>query len=163
MTLSPDRDLMRWVFAWFVLAVASVPLVTIRPLVPVTGWVLVAFVFADAWLCSREAKVGIERRIPEKGSRDRDAEIVLTVSNPLQRAVVMELRESVPRDLISKEPAWDGLRVEAETTTTLRYVIRPRIRGRRGFGTAIAMVKSPLGLLRRRVLFDEPQSEAACF
>jgi uncharacterized protein (DUF58 family) len=158
LTLSPDRDLMRWVFAWFVLAVASVPLVTIRPLVPVAGMVLIAFAVADAWLRSREAKIGIERSVPEKGSRDRDAEIVLTVSNPLPRAAEMELRESVPRDLIAEEPAWDSLRVDGDSTKTLRYVIRPRVRGRRGFGRAIAMVKSPLGLFRRRVLFDEVQS-----
>lgn len=158
LTLSPDRDLLRWVFAWFVLAVASVPLIGIRPLVPIAGLGLLAVVIADAWLCSREAKIGIDRSVPEKGSRDREAEIVLSLSNPLPRAVQIELRESVPRDLIAKEPAWDSLRIDAGTTKTLRYLIRPRVRGRRGFGAVIAMVKSPLGLLRRRVLFDEAQS-----
>ena len=158
LTLSPDRDLMRWVFAWFVLAVASVPLLGLRPLVPIAGLALIAFVIADAWLCSREAKIGIERSVPEKGSRDRDAEVALTLSNPLSRALEMEVQESVPRDLSAEEPAWDALQVEAGTTKTLRYLIRPRIRGRRGFGSAIAMVKSPLGLLRQCVVFDEAQS-----
>ncbi len=158
MTLSPDRALTRWVLAWFALSVASVPLVGLRPLVPAVGLLLIAAVLADAWLSGREPAVEIEREVPEKGSRDKEVEIALRVANPLSRAVEIELRETVPRDLISDEPSWDALRLEAGATRRLRYTIRPRVRGRRSWGAAVALVRTPLGLLRRRVLFDREQT-----
>lgn len=157
-TLSPDRDLLRWAFAWFVLAVASVPIVGIRPAVPIAGLLLGAALVADAWLCTREPRVLLDRRVPEKGSRDRDAEVVLTLDNPLDRSIDVDLFESVPRDLVEVEPAWRSLSVAGKGSQRLRYRVRPRVRGRRGFGDAVALVKSPLGLLRRRVVFEADQS-----
>jgi uncharacterized protein (DUF58 family) len=158
LTLSPDRALPRWVFAWFALSVASVPLLALRPLVPGAGLLLIAAVLADAWLSGGEAAIEIEREVPQKGSRGKEVEIVLRVRNPLSRAVEIELRESVPRDLIPEEPCWDALRLEAGATRRLRYTIAPRVRGRRGWGAAVALVRTPLGLLRRRVLFDREQT-----
>jgi uncharacterized protein (DUF58 family) len=152
--LSPDRRLMRWAVVWLVLALASVPLLGLRIFVPAAGVLLCAAILADAWLALREPALTIERRAPEKGSRGHDADVELILTNPLRRGVELEVRESVPRDLIEREPIWEKVRIEANGATRLCYVIRPRVRGRRAFGAAVGMSKSPLGLLRRRVVFD---------
>jgi len=149
--LSPDRTLLGWALLWLVLAVVSVPLVGLRFLLPIAAVLLVAAVLADVYLALREEAVVLERDVPEKGARLRDDEITLRVRNPLSRAVRMQLRESLPRDLLTPEPHWSALRVEAQAERRLRYTIRPRVRGRRSWGRAVALVRSPLGLLRRCV------------
>ena len=158
MTILPDRDLVRWALLWFALALASVPLIAIRPIVPWVGLVLVACVLADAWLSLRESRIEIERSLPEKSSRDREAAVVLTITNPLARPVELKVRDFVPRDLVEREPVFESVRVATGASVRLRYAIHPRVRGRRGLGAATGFVKSPLGLLRRVVLQDEPQS-----
>ena len=154
--LSPDRNLLGWALAWLVLAVASVPLVGLRFWVPGMGALLVAAVLADAYLALREPSIVLEREVPEKGARLREDEITLCVRNPLPRPVRMQLRDSVPRDLLSPEPQWSDLRVEAENLKKLHYTIRPKVRGRRSWGKAAALVRSPLGLLRRCVESASP-------
>ncbi len=151
MKLSPDRRLLGWALAWLGLAVASVPLAALRFSVPIAGALLVAAVLADAYLAIREEAVVLEREVPEKGARLRDDEITLRVRNPLSRSVRMQLRDSVPRDLLSPEPHWSDLQIEAKTERKLYYTIRPKVRGRRTWGRAAALVRSPLGLLRRCV------------
>jgi uncharacterized protein (DUF58 family) len=157
-TLSPDRELFRWVLGWFLLSVASVPLAMLRPWVFGTGLVLIAAVLADAWLTRRGLPVVLERSVPEKASRDRDLEVSLAIGNPRKQAVDLEVWDSVPRDLRDADPHWGSVRVEAGATRNLCYSIRPRVRGRRAFGVAIGMLKSPLGLLRQRILFERSQS-----
>jgi uncharacterized protein (DUF58 family) len=152
MKLSPDRSLIGLVIMWLALAVASVPLTVLRPWVPVAALVLIAAVLADAWLALREPALELVRTLPEKGVREQEAEVVLTLRSRAARALLVDVREGVPRDLIHPEPAWSGLRVEAASDLALRYLICPRVRGDRHFGEAIALVRSPLGLLRRRVM-----------
>ncbi len=151
MTLSPDRGLLRWVALWLALAVASVPLMALRPLVPAAALLLVAAVLADAWLCLRESPPSLERSAPERGARGREVEIELILRSRSTRPVEIELREEAPRDLVSVEPSWDGLRLEPGSERRLRYAARPRVRGLRRWGRAVALVRSPLGLLRRRI------------
>ena len=76
---------------------------------------------------------------------------MLEVSNPTSRTISLDLRESIPRDLVPHEPSWTNLEIGAESTHRLRYSIRPMVRGRREWGRAAALVRSPLGLLRRRI------------
>ncbi len=140
-----------WGLAWLLLAVGSVPLIGLRFFVPIGGVLLVSAVLADAFLLFREAEPELSRTVPEKGAREREEEIVLALRNPLRRFVEVELREAVPRDLVSPEPAWSSLRVGPGTVLRLRYAIRPRVRGERAWGRAVALVRSPLGLLRWRV------------
>jgi uncharacterized protein (DUF58 family) len=149
--LSPDRVLLGWVLAWLGLGIASVPLVQLRFFVPITGVLLIAALLADGFLTLREEVIVLERGLPEKGARGREDEITLRVQNPLSRPVTIDLRESVPRDLVSPEPRWSELQVEAGAERKLRYTIRPQVRGRRQWGCVAALVRSPLGLLRRCV------------
>jgi uncharacterized protein (DUF58 family) len=151
MILSPDGALVRWTLAWVGLALMSVPVIAIRPLLPVLGIGLLASVLADAFLARREPAIGLERQVPEQGAREKQAEIMLRIRNPSPRRIELELRESVPRDLVRPEPAWLDLRVEAGGERRIRYAVLPRVRGRRVFGPLLAQVRSPLGLLRRRV------------
>ncbi len=69
MRLFPDRNLQHWVFGWFVLAVASVPLLGLRMYVPVAAVLLVAASIADGWLTLSEVTLEIERTRPETGTR----------------------------------------------------------------------------------------------
>lgn len=155
MTLSPDRALIGLAAAWLALAVASVPLVVLRAWVPIAALWVVAATLADAWLALREAELTMSREIPEKGVREHEDEIVLRLTNGAPRPLSVDVRESVPRDLVDPEPAWFGETVAAESELLLRYAICPRLRGERRFGVAVALVRSPLGLLRRRVRLDE--------
>lgn len=151
MRLSPDRALLGWTLAWLVLATASVPITGLRVFVPIFAVLLLAAVLADALLASQEKAIALERVVPEKGAREREEPILIRVRNPLLRAVTLELRDSVPRDLIAEEPGWSDLRIDAESQRELRYSIRPKVRGRRSWGRLAALVRSPLGLLRRSV------------
>lgn len=151
MTISPDRTLLTLTFAWLVLGILSVPIVGLRVLVPISGVSLVAAVLADSFLLLREEKIRLTRAFPEKGARERAEQITLRVVNPLSRALVMDIHESIPRDLILSEPAWSNLRVEAHATRNLAYTIKPMVRGRREWGRVVALLRSPLGLLRRRM------------
>ena len=151
MKLSPDRRLLEWALAWLVLAVASVPVSGLRFMVPITGALLIAAVLADVYLALRQEAIVLEREVPEKGAREREETITLCVRNSLPRPVRMQLRDSVPRDLVASEPYWPEIQVEAEAERKLSYTIRPKVRGRRTWGRAAALVRSPLGLLRQRV------------
>jgi len=155
MRLSPDLALLRWAAVWLGAAVLSVPWVALRPAVPIAGLLLLAALIADALLARGEKEIGLERIAPEDGARDARLPIEIVVRNPLTRAVRLELRESLPRDLLESEPAWSKLRVEPGSVRRLRYAIRPRVRGQRVWGPLVAQVRSPLGLLRRRVMAGE--------
>ncbi|MBC8187270.1 MAG: DUF58 domain-containing protein, partial [Proteobacteria bacterium] len=158
MKFSPDRMLIGCASAWLVLSVLSVPIAALRVLVPIAGGLLLALVIVDLWTASREETIRLERVVPEKGARERSDEIVLRLNNPLSRAIVMDVRESAPRDLVAVEPDWSEIRVASGATTRLSYEIRPRVRGRREWGRAAALVRSPLGLLRSRV--ESPVGDA---
>lgn len=151
MKMSPDRTLLSWAFAWLVLGILSVPIIGLRVLVPVAGVLLLAAVLADLFLALREAPIELTRVVPEKGAREAEEAVTLRVDNPTSRVIAMDLHESIPRDLISVEPGWTHLRVEGSATRRLVYQIKPMVRGRREWGRAAALVRSPLGLLRRRV------------
>lgn len=155
MRLSPDLALLRWASVWLGLAVVSVPWIALRPGVPIAGLLLLAAVLADLLLARGEEEIELERIAPEEGARDATLPIEIVVRNPLARAVRLELRESLPRDLLEPEPAWPEVRVAAGSAQRLRYAIRPRVRGQRVWGPLVAQVRSPLGLLRRRVMADE--------
>lgn len=162
MRLSPDRALIALASVWLALAVASVPLVVLRIGVPIAALLIVATVLADAWLVLREAELSMSRVIPEKGVREQEAEVVLRLGNKAARPVLIDVRESVPRDLVHPEPAWFGQEIGADAEILLRYSICPRVRGQRRFGDAVALVRSPLGLLRRRVILDQSRSQILC-
>jgi uncharacterized protein (DUF58 family) len=151
MMISPDRRLLGWSFAWLVISVLSVPVVGLRSLVPLSGGLLIAALLADFYLCSRELEIVFKRIVPAKGARERLDEIILCVSNPTSRTLLMEVHESVPRDLLPHDPNWSELEIAAGSTRSLRYSIRPMVRGRREWGRAAALIRSPLGLLQRGV------------
>lgn len=155
MKVSPDRALFGGTLLWLALGIASVPLVVLRPFLPLTGALWIAVVLADLLLAVREDSIVLERVVPQKGARDRSEEILLRVRNPLARAIEAHVRDAVPSDLMRVEPSWPRVRIEAGGERTLRYAIRPQVRGRRRWGRAAALVRSPLGLLRR-VAVSEP-------
>ena len=155
--ISPDPSLVAWASGWLLLAVASVPLIGLRPLVPIAGLLLVSAALADVFLLLREEEPTLFRTVPEKGAREREEEIVLTVRNPLPRPLELELCEAVPRDLVSPEPIWQSLSVEAGADLRIGYVIRPCVRGERIWGRAVALVRSPFGLWRRRI--ESPEGD----
>ena len=162
--LSPDLALLRWASVWLGAAVVSVPWIALRPGVPIAGLLLLAAVLADALLARGEKEVELSRIAPEEGARDATLPVEIVVRNPLARTIALELRESLPRDLLESEsapesePVWREVRVAAGSAQRLRYAIRPRVRGQRAWGPLVAQVRSPLGLLRRRVMAGEGQS-----
>lgn len=156
--ITPDLSLLYWTAAWAGLALISVPFEALRPLVLPAAVLLSGVLAADFWLSFREPPLRIERDVPAKGSRNKSCEIVLTLHNDLARSVEVDLCETAPADLAEVEPAWRGAVVDAGGSRVFSYSIRPRVRGRRHFGVAVALFQSPLGLLRRRAELSSGQS-----
>jgi len=148
----PDRRLVRAAAAWTAAAVAAV---VWPPLAgPLAGvFVLLAvLVLLDALALGRAGPVTARRLLPERAFVGRDTDIGLAIRNdgsaPLEVDVVAEL----PFDLIRDEAAFAALALSPGETVEVRHPIRPAVRGDRPLGPVIVLVRSPFGLLRRRLV-----------
>jgi len=149
-TVGPDRRLVRATAAWTVAALLGV---VWPPLwAPLAGAlaVLVALLVWDALLLRAMPPLGVERTLPARAFVGRATEIVLVLRNDGGRPAALELVDDAPRDLAPVEPRFVGLVVPARGSLAVRYAIGPAERGDRPFGPAIALLRSPLGFLRRR-------------
>jgi len=75
--------------------------------------------------------------------------------NPAARPRRLALWEAPPADLGAGAPAFRDVRVAARAGQVLAWTLTPRRRGERPLGTFVALVRSPLGLLRRRQVGGE--------
>jgi len=106
----------------------------------------------DLALLRRRPPLGLARRLPGRAFVGCAAEIALTLENPAREPVSVEVMDEVPADLAAEEPRFTGVLVPPAASVTLRYPIRPSVRGDRRLGPSIALERSPLGWLRRRTV-----------
>src|SRR3989441_953203 len=106
----------------------------------------------DLTLLRRRPPLGLARRLPGRAFVGHAAEIALTLENPAREPVSVEVMDEVPADLAAEEPRFTGVLVPPAASVTLRYPIRPSVRGDRRLGPSIALERSPLGWLRRRTV-----------
>lgn len=152
MSISPDGRLIGLVAACCAGASLSVLAESLWPATGLAAGTLLVVTLADLVLLLRAPRVQIERRVPERSAVGREAEIELELLNPGRAPVEAELFDELPRDLRAQDPHFSGIRVPARGSSTLRYRVVPRERGERLLGAAAALVRSPFGLLRQRVL-----------
>lgn len=155
MKVYPDARLLRAVAVWTALAVAVVAAPWLALPALAAAVILAALVGWDLLLLRRQAPLACERRLPQRLFAGREAEIALVLRNPEATGAEASLSEDVPPALAPRSPSWPRLAIEAGSETSARYAVCPRRRGDARFGAAIALQRSPLGLLRRRVVFGE--------
>jgi len=148
--VGPGRRLVRAAAAWTAAAMAAVVWPALWPALAGGLALLGALAGWDLVLLRRRPPLRLERRLPGRAFVGCEAEIGLTVANAAREPVAVEVLDEVPPDLAAEEPRFAGVLVPPGANVTLRYPIRPSVRGDRRLGPAIALEGSPLGLLRRR-------------
>jgi uncharacterized protein (DUF58 family) len=151
-TLAPARRLVAAVAMWTGGAVLAV----VWPALwgPLGGAiaVLAALVAYDATMLRRAGPVTVERVLPERAAVGRAAEVTIRVRNGGATALVADVVDELPRDLVADEPRFDAVTLGGEETVVLRHAIRPAARGDRVLGPVIVVLRSRLGLCRRLVV-----------
>ncbi|MBV8333244.1 MAG: DUF58 domain-containing protein [Candidatus Eremiobacteraeota bacterium] len=111
----------------------------------------------DASLGPRRRDLSIVRLLPDHFALRRTAELQYEVTNRSQRALAVGLVESPVRTLRYPEDEIVAPVGPSSVATVARAAI-PVARGEDTFGAIFAWYENPLGLLRRRVRIDAPQS-----
>jgi uncharacterized protein (DUF58 family) len=151
-SFSPDARLLFLLGAWVVTASAAVVLPPLWPAVRLAGVALLVAGATDAWLLAFTPKLRLVRRTPARLEVGRQAVFEIEIENPARTAVVLEVFDELPADLIDRDPHFEDVRLPPGAKQKLRYTVSPRVRGDRVLGPLAARVRSPLGLLRRRRL-----------
>ena len=152
MRLGPGRRLVGAAAAWTAASMAVVVWPALWPALAAGLALLGALVAWDLALLRRRPPLGLARRLPERAFVGRAAEIALTVENLAREPVVVEVMDEVPIDLAAEEPRFTDVLVPPAASVTLRYPIRPSVRGDRRLGPSLVLETSPLGWLRRRTV-----------
>ncbi|TMA38671.1 MAG: DUF58 domain-containing protein [Deltaproteobacteria bacterium] len=149
MTVWPDVRLVRAVAAWAIAAL----LVAVWPALWLACTVGLALIVSfAAWdLAAAQPALRLARRLPPRAFTGREAEVTIELEHDGDAAIEADVVDEAPADVVPLEPWRRGVVVPPRGRATIRYAIRPGVRGDRGFGPALALVRSPLGLFRRRV------------
>lgn len=155
MSVYPDARLLRAVAAWTLLAVAVVAAPWLGLVAVAAAVILVAVLAWDLLLLRRQTPLACERLVPQRLFVGRDAEIALVLRNDDSSDSEASLSEDVPPRLGIASPSFARVAIAAGSQASRRYVVRADRRGDVRFGAAIALQRSPLGLLRRRLAFGD--------
>ena len=155
MRLFPTPRAIALGLAWTALALLAVPLGGFGPALAllaagglgVAGW--------DALRLSRLRGPTFERALPERAPLGRDAEVALTLTHRDAATLRADLFEEVARDLAPEDPAFTNLALAPGRAVRCVYTLRPRQRGKRPIGAAVALVRTPIGLVQRRFTFED--------
>ena len=150
MKISPDIRLIGAVAAWTAAAAVAAMFPLLVPALIGAGAVVAALVAWDAVLLRRAGGVEIQRQVPPRAFVGREAEIILQLRNSGDRVLELSVVDEVASDLAAREPSFQRVGVPPRGETTLRYLVKPTLRGDRPFGPVVALVRSPLGFLRCR-------------
>jgi uncharacterized protein (DUF58 family) len=148
--IGPDRRLVIAVAAWCGAALLAVPLPLLRPIAAAAALGLVALALVDLQLLRRLPAPRLRRQLPERAFAGRAATVGVEVAAPLGVVLRCALADDPPADVIAEPPLFPVLDLGGGGRVERAYAIRPQRRGDRRFGELVALVASPLGLLRRR-------------
>lgn len=147
--VGPDRRLLGGAAAWCAAALLAVVLPVLWPWVLAAGAALLALVAVDALLLRRLPAPRLSRQLPARAFVDRAADVEVRVDVPRGTPLLCAVTDDPPPDL-GAPPLFAAVAVDRDGAASRRYAITPRQRGDREFGALVALVRSPLGLLRRR-------------
>ncbi|MCC6742040.1 MAG: DUF58 domain-containing protein [Planctomycetia bacterium] len=103
----------------------------------------------------RRSWLEVERTLPDKVCVGEDNACALTFRSFAWLPLRVRAIEGWPAEF-EAEPGELGARVEAYRSDTVSYVLRPGGRGEFTLGPVQVRVRSPLGLIERRLSFGEP-------
>lgn len=103
----------------------------------------------------RRTWLEVERTLPDKVCVGEDNACALTFRSFAWLPLTVKAIEGWPSEFAA-EPGELGVRVEAYRSETVPYVLRPGGRGEFTLGPVQVRVRSPLGLIERRLSFGEP-------
>jgi uncharacterized protein (DUF58 family) len=149
---SPDTRLLVCVAGLVAAAVLAVPLPAIVPSLAVLTGLLALVATSDAFWALAGSLPTLRRELPERLLVGREASLAVEVDNAGDREIALSLFDELPRDLRDADPSWAEVLLQPRSTKRLEYDLRPWVRGRRTLGPVVALVRSPLGLWRRRVM-----------
>ncbi|MDJ0867256.1 MAG: DUF58 domain-containing protein [Myxococcota bacterium] len=150
--MTPSGRALALAALWAVGTLLVVAWPALAPAAAGAAGVLLALAIADAWLLRREPVPTLVRALPERAFVGREHELRLELGGIPARPLEVDLHEAVPPDLRAAPPRFGRLRVPRAGTARARFEVQPTRRGDRPLGAPLALVRSPLGLLRRRVL-----------
>ena len=146
--VGPDRRLLAAAGGCCAVALLALPLPVLWPFAAAATLALAALVLGDALLLRRLPAPRLTRILPARAFVRRAATVALRVEVPAGAACTCALADDPPAD-VAAAPLFAAVDVAggpAERT----YAILPQQRGDRPFGEVVALVRSPLGFLRRR-------------
>jgi uncharacterized protein (DUF58 family) len=157
MSLWPARRLLVALAAWTAAATSAVLAPPLWPALAAALLALAALAAWDARLLRRSAALTAERGLPSRAFVGREAWLELRLSHAGPAALQANVLDELPRDVSAEEPRFE-LWVPPGDGATLRYAVRPRVRGDRELGPVFVYQRSPLGFLQRRSAFAAGQS-----
>ncbi len=151
--LWPSRALLVWLALWTAAAAGLVLAPVLWPVLVGALVLLLAAVALDALLLRRRPPLTLSRVLPPRAFVGQPAQLEVQLRCAAEARA--DVFEELPRDVAQNEPSFPGVVIPAHEPVVLRYAVRPALRGDRGLGRLVALVRSPLGLLLLRVLADE--------
>lgn len=109
------------------------------------------------FLYSKKTPIKAKRILPDKFSNGDENEIYITLKNHHKFSLHLKIIDELPpqfqiRDFDIK------LKLNSEETKQVSYSLRPVTRGEYKFGALNVFTNTPIGLLSRRIQFDENKS-----
>lgn len=115
-------------------------------------WALLLLVFIDLALLFSGKGVFLRRDLPERLSNGDDNELHIYVESFFTFPIAIGIIDEIPFQF-QKRDLWFTSRLKAGEQKTITYALRPVKRGEYAFGQTRLYVKSPLGLVSRRLNF----------
>jgi uncharacterized protein (DUF58 family) len=151
LSISPSGRLLYAAGGWVVAAGLAVVAPVLWPAIWLAGLLLVAVALADGRRLLSLSEVRLARNTPERLEVGREATIEIALHNSGPGSVALDVLDELPVDLIEPDPRFEDIRLAPGERRVLDYRVEPRVRGDRSLGPLVALLRSPLGLLRRRL------------
>jgi uncharacterized protein (DUF58 family) len=119
---------------------------------------LVSAVLVDTLLLygTRDRLVA-ERHVDHRFSNGDENRVSISITNQYRFPVRVQVIDELPFQF--QERKWKRwLTVPKDSSDTLKYVLKPQLRGEYNFGNINAFVSSPLRLISRRFVIRQPQT-----
>jgi uncharacterized protein (DUF58 family) len=117
---------------------------------------LLAAAIVESRLTQLAKGVTISREFGGRFAMGAETEVRIHVQNASNRAISLILKDEYPPQMILLGLREGYLRVEAQTTATLIYSVKPPRRGRFEFGRTVVRLRSRFGLIWRQISVVEP-------
>lgn len=147
------------------LFVAAYALPVLLPLVQVVFLVFICLIGLDAWLLFGTGRPLPEqvffarRNLPDRLSNGDENPITIFLENKYHFRTQVEVIDEIPFQFQRRDVLFRA-QLNPQETQLIRYQLRPTRRGEYSFGAVNVLVRSPLGLLKRRFQFEHGKQVA---